>query len=281
MQRELHELVRYRRSVVKERSREANRLQKVLKGGSRFLRREQLTHIEELDARLGRLNAEIETRRPPLLLTLKLLQTIPRVGRLGRRVACAEVSKSTFLAAGGEVVRREQDHLRRGYVEVEGARLYCEERGSGPAIVFVHGWGLDLSYWLPVMKLLSRRYRTIAYDARGAGRSSGALPPYPLARLVEDLSAVIRHFGLVRPVLCGHSLGGDTVLQHGVTYPQAARKLVVADSPGPYDFWTSRLSYFGFKVILAIADCLGVDPPQKPLMGLFRDLLWSKDFQDW
>jgi pimeloyl-ACP methyl ester carboxylesterase len=170
-------------------------------------------------------------------------------------------------------------NVREGYVEVDGARLYFQDRGSGSSIVFVHGWGLDLSYWEPVIERLSRRYRTVAYDSRGAGRSSGALPPYPLARLVEDLTAVVGHLGLQNAVLCGHSLGGDTVLQHGVTYPRAAPALVVADAPGPCDFWTSRFSYFGFKIILAISSWLGVSPAQKSLMPLFRDLLWSSGFQ--
>ena len=170
-------------------------------------------------------------------------------------------------------------NVRDGYVEVEGARLYFQDRGSGPPIVFVHGWGLDLSYWAPVIERLSGSYRTVAYDSRGAGRSTGALPRYLLARLVEDLSSVIRNLGLDRPVLCGHSLGGDTVLQHAVTYPHAAPALVVADAPGPCNFWTSRLSYLGFRVILAISSWLGVDPVQKPLEPLFRDLLWSKGFQ--
>jgi transposase len=139
-QRELRELVRYRRSVVEERSREANRLQKVLEGANlklgsvacdvlgrsgrdmlaaicqgiedpltltamargrlkdksedlqralrgligghqRFLLQEQLSHIEELEARLARLSAEIEARLSPFATSLELLQTIPGIGR--------------------------------------------------------------------------------------------------------------------------------------------------------------------------------------------------------
>lgn len=139
-QRELRELVRYRRSVVEERSREANRLQKVLEGANlklgsvacdvlgrsgrdmlaaicqgvedpltltamargrlkdksedlqralrgligghqRFLLQEQLSHIEELEARLARLSAEIEDRLSPFATSLELLQTIPGIGR--------------------------------------------------------------------------------------------------------------------------------------------------------------------------------------------------------
>jgi transposase len=135
-QRELRELVRYRRAVVQERTREANRLQKVLEGANiklgsvasdvlgrsgrdmlkaicqgvedpvtlaamargalkgkteqlqealrglvadhqRFLLQEQLAHIEELEARLARLNSEVEARLAPFVEILKLLETIP------------------------------------------------------------------------------------------------------------------------------------------------------------------------------------------------------------
>ena len=139
-QRELRELVRYRRSLVQERSREANRLQKVLEGANvklssvasdvlgrsgrdmlaaisqgtedpvalaalargrlkekseqlqkalrglvgphqRFILQEQLTHIEDLEDRIDRLSAEIERRLTPFEPLLKLLDTIPGVGR--------------------------------------------------------------------------------------------------------------------------------------------------------------------------------------------------------
>jgi len=149
-QRELRELVRYRRSLVQERTREANRLQKVLEGANlklglvasdvlgrsgramlaaisqgtddpvalanlargrlkqkseqlqqalqglvgshqRFLLHEQLSHIEELEARISRLNSEVEARLSPFEPHLERLQTIPGVGRRVAEDLLAEI----------------------------------------------------------------------------------------------------------------------------------------------------------------------------------------------
>lgn len=149
-QRELRELLRYRRSLVQERTREANRIQKVLEGANlklgvvasdvlgrsgrdmlkaiiegtedpqvlaalargalrqkseqlqqalrglvgshqRFLLQEQLSHIEDLEARLDRLTAEIEARLAPFEPELERLQTIPGVGRRVAQDLIAEI----------------------------------------------------------------------------------------------------------------------------------------------------------------------------------------------
>jgi transposase len=149
-QRELRELLRYRRSLVQERSREANRIQKVLEGANlklgvvasdvlgrsgrdmlraisqgtedpqvlaalargslkkkteqlqqalrglagphqRFLLQEQLSHIEDLEARINRVSTEIEARLAPFEPQLERLQTIPGVGRRVAEDLVAEI----------------------------------------------------------------------------------------------------------------------------------------------------------------------------------------------
>lgn len=66
------------------------------------------------------------------------------------------------------------------YFEHRGAKLHYEERGTGQALVFLHGASWDLRQWQRQMAHFSPRYRVVALDARGHGQST--LPPGPGAR---------------------------------------------------------------------------------------------------
>src|SRR6185503_16516762 len=82
-----------------------------------------------------------------------------------------------------------------GRVAVEGGTLYYETRGSGPAVVLLHGGGLDHTMWDPQVEALARSYRVIRFDARGHGRSTARMPPFSMH---EDLRRVLDHLGVER-----------------------------------------------------------------------------------
>jgi len=82
---------------------------------------------------------------------------------------------------------------------------------EAPTIVFVHGYPDTKEIWEPVLERLAPSFHVVAYDVRGAGRSSRPRGPadYDLARLTEDFAAVIDAVSPERPVhLVGHDWGG-------------------------------------------------------------------------
>lgn len=166
------------------------------------------------------------------------------------------------------------------YYEVNGVRLYVEEAGSGPPMVFLHGVTLDLTYWRPIMQAFSGSHRVIAYDLRGCGRSGGATPPYSFDALVRDLDALLDQLGVERPILCGHSMGGNLGLQYTALHPERVAALVAADAPGLCNLVTSRPGLALFRLGLSLGRLLGFNPPQKPTIPLCRWLFWSKEFRD-
>ncbi|MFE6060612.1 alpha/beta fold hydrolase [Streptomyces sp. NPDC056431] len=97
-----------------------------------------------------------------------------------------------------------------------GGRLRAERTGSGSPVVLLHGAGMDARLWDTVVPELARHHDVIRYDARGLGRSS--LPDRPFDD-VEDLSAVLDHFGLDRAALVGLSMGGETALDFTLAHP--------------------------------------------------------------
>jgi pimeloyl-ACP methyl ester carboxylesterase len=113
------------------------------------------------------------------------------------------------------------------YFQVEGARLRYRDEGSGPPIVLVHGWTLDLNLWDFQVERLQTDFRLIRYDRRGFGLSSG------VPDLLQDTRDLLSLCGYLRaqPVgLVGMSQGARVVLAVARLKPRWTGR-VVFDGP--------------------------------------------------
>ena len=90
-------------------------------------------------------------------------------------------------------------------VDVNGAQLWVEAEGDGPAVLFVHGGLGDSRLWEPQARALAPRFRTIRYDLRFWGRSES---PGVEFSAIDDLIGVLDSLGVERAALIGLSLGG-------------------------------------------------------------------------
>lgn len=127
-------------------------------------------------------------------------------------------------------------------VEVNGARLWYEVDGDGPAVALVHEAIGDSGLWDDLFPELVRRYRTLRYDARGFGRSS--LPGGPYAH-VDDLRSLLDALGVERTALVGGSLGGRVALELAVTDPERVTALALL-APGLDTWeWSEEVRRFG------------------------------------
>jgi pimeloyl-ACP methyl ester carboxylesterase len=104
----------------------------------------------------------------------------------------------------------ERLHSKDSYLEIDGARLRYRDEGRGPAVVFIHGWSIDLDLWEFQAEALGSRYRVVRLDRRGFGKSTGSPS---LAQDVSDVGALCRHLKLGRIALVGMSQGVRVVLQ--------------------------------------------------------------------
>jgi pimeloyl-ACP methyl ester carboxylesterase len=112
---------------------------------------------------------------------------------------------------------------------VPGARLAYQVTGDGPAVVLVHGFGLDMRMWDAQAAHLAARHRVIRYDCRGFG-SSGPFDPAVGYTHAGDLLALLDHLGIGRAVLAGLSFGGQVVLKTALAARQRVRGLVMMDA---------------------------------------------------
>jgi len=112
----------------------------------------------------------------------------------------------------------------------DGVRLHVEEAGDGPPVLFVHEFAGDHRSWEPQVRALSRRYRCIAYSARGYPPSDVPedAAAYSQDRAVADAIAVLDALDVDRAHVVGLSMGGFATLHLGLRHPARARSLVVA-----------------------------------------------------
>jgi non-heme chloroperoxidase len=97
----------------------------------------------------------------------------------------------------------------------DGTTIYYKDWGTGPAVVFSHGWPLNADAWdLQMLFLGQNGYRVIAHDRRGHGRSSQPWEGNNMDTYADDLGALLDQLDLKNVTLVGHSTGGGEVVRY-------------------------------------------------------------------
>ena len=112
----------------------------------------------------------------------------------------------------------------------DGVELYYEEAGAGTPLVFAHEFAGDHRSWEPQLRHFSRRYRCIAYNARGYPPSQVPedFERYSQARARDDVKSVLDALGIGHAHIVGLSMGAFATLHFGITYARRARSLTMA-----------------------------------------------------
>ena len=106
---------------------------------------------------------------------------------------------------------------------------YRDWGGSGTPIVLLHGLASTCRFWDLVAPILSNDFAVVALDQRGHGESDKPDQGYDFATVSGDLHGFIEELKLERPVIVGHSWGGDVALEYGVARPEVPRGLCFVD----------------------------------------------------
>ena len=106
----------------------------------------------------------------------------------------------------------------------DNTRLHYDESGKGTALIFVHEFSGDARSWEAQMRFFSRRYRCIAFNARGYPPSEvpQARSKYSWRIAVDDIADVLRHLGIRKAHVVGCSMGAYSALQFGMRHPAMA-----------------------------------------------------------
>jgi len=107
-------------------------------------------------------------------------------------------------------------------------KIYTEVTGQGPALVLIHGWGLNSAVWQQIVPKLSEHFEVYCVDLPGFGHSCHITPSSDLQSWCDAVVASIE-----KPAIyVGWSLGGLVATQAALTHPEAVTQLItVASSP--------------------------------------------------
>ena len=114
--------------------------------------------------------------------------------------------------------------MKSGFVDVNGVSVFYEVRGSGPAMVMIHGNGEDHTIFDKAASALEDRFTIYLPDSRGHGRSS-PVDEYHYQDMADDLDAFVRVLGLERPIVVGFSDGGIIGLKYASQHPDGLSRL--------------------------------------------------------
>ncbi|HVF66451.1 MAG TPA: alpha/beta fold hydrolase [Pyrinomonadaceae bacterium] len=128
---------------------------------------------------------------------------------------------------------------------VFGQKIQYVDVGSGPVVVLLHGLGGNSLNWAFNFAALSAKYRVIAPDQIGFGRSDKPLINYRVGTYVDFLDKFLEGLNVERASLVGNSMGGWIAALYALKYPKRVERIVLADAAGfapPKDFDLSALS---------------------------------------
>lgn len=110
------------------------------------------------------------------------------------------------------------------------ARIHYTSQGQGAdAVVFIHGWSCDASFWDAQMAALGASRRVIAVDLIGFGKSDAPEAEYTQELLAQSLAAVLDAAQVRRAVLVGHSMGLSVAKKYIDTHPERVAGLFIVD----------------------------------------------------
>lgn len=117
----------------------------------------------------------------------------------------------------------------------DGANIYFETHGQGPAVLFVHGSGGHHAAWWQQVPSLAERFTVITMDLRGFGRSDSGMDEFDSRDFPDDLLAVVGEAGVDKVVYVGQSIGAAAGLKAAMRSPERAAGVVLAHSLGGID----------------------------------------------
>jgi 3-oxoadipate enol-lactonase len=113
-----------------------------------------------------------------------------------------------------------------------GPSLYVELHGDGPPLLLVQGLGYAVWAWRRQLPAFAERWRVIAFDNRGAGRSPKPPGPYSIEGMADDAAGVLSEHADEPAHVLGLSMGGYIALTLALRRPELVRSLVLAGTSG-------------------------------------------------
>ncbi len=173
--------------------------------------------------------------------------------------ACAAVVSMRWLKRSREDTRWEEAKRPGKLLDIDGVLIHYVEKGHGPALVMVHGFGGATFSFRYQMAEFSKDHRCVAIDLKGFGYSQRVKGgDYSLTEQARIVLRVMDALGIESCVLMGHSMGGDVSMRIAVMAPHRVERLVLAASSPGMKLWVMpRLPFLRPILRLSVRASLG------------------------
>jgi pimeloyl-ACP methyl ester carboxylesterase len=131
-----------------------------------------------------------------------------------------------------------QFQLEHRYAEVNGVRLHYVTAGTGPLMLFVHGFPEFWFEWRHQLEEFARDHQVVAVDLRGYNLSEkpAEVGAYRISQVAEDLRQLIGALGQEKAIVVAHDWGGSAAWYLASRHPEVIDRLVIVNAPHPATF---------------------------------------------
>jgi len=155
---------------------------------------------------------------------------------------------------------------------VNGIDLYYETYGEGAPLVLIMGLRRNLLWWYRQIPELSRHFRVVAFDNRGAGRSDKPVIEYSIPLFADDTAALMDALGIRAAHVLGISMGGYITQELALRHPDRVKSLLL----GCTSCGGSRAVLMSDERMQKFTAVEGLSPEQ--ILRKDMDIYFSDDF---
>jgi pimeloyl-ACP methyl ester carboxylesterase len=116
------------------------------------------------------------------------------------------------------------------YADLKGVKICYEIYGEGYPLFLIHGFGAKKESWIAQVPELSKHFKVIRLDNRGAGKSDRPETEYTMEIFADDIKNLMDHLGIEKANVCGWSLGGMIVQNVVLKYPNRVNKVILINT---------------------------------------------------
>ena len=154
-----------------------------------------------------------------------------------------------------------------------GLQWHYDVAGTGPNLLFLHGWGVNMMIWRQQYKYFSQQYRTMMIDLPGHGRSEWRW--MTLEQITQDLEDVLDQLGMHELTVVGSSFGGLVALKLYDLYPEMITRFSLCGTQAKLSYSTDNP--FGLEIERIRKLSSQVDADYPGIINIFFRSLFTKE----
>lgn len=167
-------------------------------------------------------------------------------------------------------------------MNIDGLEINSYDKGEGDAILFLHGWGTEFAPFVPFLDDLTVKYRTLALDLPGFGKSAPPPRSWGVDEYADFVAEYLRASGVNEIILIGHSFGGRIAIKLAARYefPVKIPKMVLTGAAGilPVKTLAAKIRQIAYKTVRAVLSTQRMRKSYPHLIERWRRANASEDY---